>query len=378
MQHFNTKTIRRWTTEAKGYRANKQVSDVTKVVRMFNETHYPIGVATRDGLKYDIAPNHNLRHSAFIVLVEYSISGNVKECLERLLCTQSLENSPQLKLIKEQLLNSAEQHSARGCRLDLEYVISDSDLINHGGVIYDRDLDIVVSRNGIKEINYHPYSREADLHSFGNELASNVEAVSKNFIYAVNIVDNFGTIGDRWIRVGDDIVRIPASTDPTKSDGIYVACTKPANNAVSKQSTVIERYEVDDKTPYFNLYKNYGSAKWTESDELKIKLTESETKRIKAESDLLSSENNLLKVKEEKENIKRNAQLQIEKHENDIRSLKLQIDKEIHERETIRRKDMYDAVSTDRKNTTDIIKTVSAVTVALLGIVTVLVKSNSK
>ena len=370
MQHINAKCIRRSSVGGDGARGLRHNPPIRKSIQIFNEIPYPIGIATREGLKYDLPPGTSFNQNAITICVEYSFSKQAKESLKSVLCSNSVENSPELQLIKEQLSNDNIQYIHNQGKFDVEYVIEEKDLVEHGGIVYIRDLDMVISSRGSGSIRCHPYSREASLYGFSEEIMNDVENnIGQNFIYSLKIIDSFGTIGKRWLRIGDDVVGIDPTSDPSKQDGIYVATNKPSTNNLGSKSMTVERYDVDGIPPYFKLYRHFHDARYTAADEHALKLSEHETRRVKVEADLEISRNTLTKVMQENENLKRAAEINREKHANEMHALRMQLEREIQERVTMQRKDTYEAISQDRKNTAELVKTVPAIILGIIGIV---------
>lgn len=370
MQHTNAKCIRRSSVEGGGVKGLRHNPPIRKSVQIFNEIPYPIGIASREGLKYDLPPGTNFNQNAITICVEYTFTRQAKESLKSVLCSNSIENSPELKLIKEQLSSDNIQYIHNQGKFDIEYVVEERDLIENGGIVYIRDLDIVISLKGSNSIRCHPYSREAGLYGFSEEIMNDVDNnIGQNFIYSLKIIDSFGTIGKRWLRIGDDVVGIDPITDSSKQDGIYVATNKPSVNRLGSKSMTVERYEADGVPPYFKLYQHFHDARHTPSDEYALKLSEQETRRNRVEADLEISRNSLTKALQENENLKKTAELSREKHANEMHALKMQLEREIQERVTMQRKDTYEAISQDRKNTAELVKTIPAIILGIIGIV---------
>jgi hypothetical protein len=343
---------------------------VTRTMKIFNEIPYAIGIASRDGLKYDLPPSTNLVQNSLIVQIQYELSRGSRDTLEKLLCSSSVDNSIELQLIKQALSQDGFPSRGRQTRFDIEYIITESDLKQHGGVVYISDLDLVISTKGCDAIKYHPYGKEASLYAFAEESFNEVDNITgQNFIYSIKLIDNFGNIGKRWLRIGDDVVLIKPVKDQTRTDGIYVATKKPSVNNLGEAVNLTERYDIDQVPPYFKLYKQFHDARHTAEDEMTMKLSEFEMKRKKMETDLAVSENALLRVTQEADNLRMTAESMQTKHANEMHSMRMQLEREVQERITMQRKDQYEAVSVDRKNTAELVKVVPAIVLGLIGII---------
>ena len=375
MEYINTKSINRCAVEVVPGRTPRSTPAIVRTVMIFNEIHYPIGVASRDGLKYNLPPSTNLVRNAIIIQIRYTLSRKSKESLETLLCTNAVENSPELRLVKQQLLDNPNRILMHEGKFDIEYVITEKELKEHGGLVYIRDLDLVFSTRGYEAIKYHPYSSEAGLHAFGKECTEETGFNSGNkFTYSLKIIDNFGSIGKRWLRIGEDVVLIKPTRDKTQSDGIYVNTRKPSTNSLGETGEFVERYDPDKPPPYLKLFTNFHDAKNTLEDEMQMRMVEFEHKRLKLETEATVSKNALQRATQENENLRRTHEFAREKHANDMHTLRMQLEREIQERRTLYEKDKYDAISTDRKNRTETLKNFHLVVSGLISVGTVLQK----
>lgn len=369
MEYINTKCIRRWSVEGVGT-PNRSSPSVARTMKIFNEIPYTIGISSRDGLKYDLPPGTNLVQTGVVVWIQYDFKKFSRESLEKLLCSGAVQNSPELQLLKQVFSQDGGGMYGRFNKFDIEYVITEKDLLDHGGTVYVRDLDLVISTKGCGAIKYHPYSKEANLYAFGEQSLSELDNISgQNFIYSINLIDNFGQIGRRWLRIGDDVVAVNPVRDETKTDGVYVATNKPSVNSIGDGRMVVERYDVEETPPYFKLYKTFHDARHTAADDMAMKLAEYESKRLKSETDLTISQNALNRVTQEAENLRRNAELQEAKHKDDMHRMRMQLDLEMEERLTMRRKDRYEAASAARKDTAELVKVVPAIILGIIGVV---------
>lgn len=373
MLHKQASSIQRWTNGGVDFQSSRIEPPVSRHVKYRNGTCKTIGVATRDGIKFDILPKPE-PNNAFIVQVEYVFTHPTRENLIEFVNAHLNDNSPELKLIKEYNLHEKPGYLNRG-KYQFEYVIFENDLTESGGVVYITDLDLVLSTKGHAQIPFHPYGREAEIHKFlDRQKAEASDSVGGNFIYSINIVDNFGKIGTRWLRIGDDVVQIDPITDSTRTDGIYVWTNKPQNGRLDEAGRFAECYDLNQEPPYFKLHKTFHEARYTKQDEDQIKCNEFKAKIIKIEADLQISENSLSKANLDKENLERNMESQRVEFANQMHRLNMQLEREIQERETMRAKDRYEAVSQERKNTSELIKSVPAIILGIIGIVSLFAK----
>lgn len=366
MEQLNAKCVRRASVEGAG----GSIGSVTRTMRIINEIPYPIGIASREGLKYDLPSSNNLSLNSLIVQVRYDLSKTSRDTLETLLCSSSVENSPELQLVKQAFAQDKLPPPFSRTKFDIEYVITEKELLDHGGLIYIRDLDLVISSRGCTAIKYHPYSREASLYAFSKEsFNDDNSAYGNNFIYTTKLIDNFGQIGKRWLRIGSDVVELTPIKDEALSDGIYVATRKPSINNLGNSTNLIERYDVDQETPYFKIYRHFHEARHTVDDEMKMKIAEFENKRIKMETDLTISQNRLDSVTQEAELLRNKIAIDEKEFAQKIYILDTQLKLAIKERDNMYVKDKYESISADRKNTIELVKVVPAIVLGLIGVI---------
>lgn len=373
MLHKQANSIQRWTNGGVDFHSNRIEPPVSRHVKYRNGTCKTIGVASRDGIKFDILPKPE-PNNAFVVQVEYVFTHPTRENLIEFVNSHICDNSPELNLIKEYNIHEKPGYLNRG-KYQFEYVIFENDLVESGGLVYITDLDLVLSTKGHRSIPFHPYSREAELHKFLDRQKSEViDNTGGNFIYSINIVDNFGKIGTRWLRIGDDVVKIDPVIDSTRTDGIYVWTNKPQNGRLDESGRFAERYELDQEPPYFKLHKAYHEARYTRQDEDQLKCNEFQAKITKIEADLQLSQNSLEKATMERDNLERQMEIQANDFANKMHQMRMQLEREAQERETMRVKDRYEAASQERKNAAELIKSVPAIILGIIGIVSLFSK----
>jgi hypothetical protein len=133
-----------------------------------------------------------------------------------------------------------------------------ADLDLHRGEIYDHEHDVVVSLFKGKDAGPHPYSAE------GRALTqlNHVEKLgdSKAFCELIQIVDNEGRFGDRFINRNKMVYRIEATQDFTRDNGVWVIRNKPFENTRLPSQMGWRRYTFEEADGLLELYKTYAEA----------------------------------------------------------------------------------------------------------------------
>jgi len=129
------------------------------------------------------------------------------------------------------------------------------DIKKLGGTVYIKSLDIVVSTNPDVKPEVHPNMRN---NSFvRNELYKNINGIM------VYIIDNSNSIGNRYMRIGESVfeVRATTSNNPNKKDGLYIekaGYINLRNNEIVEEKT--DYYKPDQLDELKWLHRNMVEA----------------------------------------------------------------------------------------------------------------------
>lgn len=96
--------------------------------------------------------------------------------------------------------------------------VSRDDLLNAGGAVYLKDLDIVVGLDRYRDDILHPYSSGGLARAIANQVVDKQEGLTYNFVF----VDNTLTRGSLWLNTWFDVLEIKTTSNPQLVDGIYV------------------------------------------------------------------------------------------------------------------------------------------------------------
>lgn len=369
-----------------------------KYVSVINCLPVDVAVATRDGLRFMLDRKSIIGESRLIVRIETNVDIEIKKQLLALMNCKDIENSKELQIAKDFWKN---QHpgsiqSYNGDVIRVEYSIPMETLKRYGGTIYVKDIDYAFSIHGIKDDFYHPYSHAGEmLKVVCDSVKDSIEQVedqrllgdnllpdASNFIRSIKIIDNAGTIGMRWTKIGNEIFVIRPHKVPDMRDGIYVLTNSPISNEVQKSELLAERYDTCDEVPQFKLHSSYLNAL---NDEVSAETRKAEIAMRELEARELESNNRMRRAELENERLvaeKESLRQDMENSEIKFRQEKELLEKKIEalkeERETNRIKEEQERAAARRKGMLDVLKTIPLVITAGLAIYATLKKSQPK
>jgi hypothetical protein len=188
--------------------------------QIFNHTGVEITAAFRVGPPSTVLPDYQHSHAYVIIRVEYVYSSALKENVSSILNRASENTLTHLNVLKEAYEAGKSRYWASGSSISVDYLVSESEILNHGGDLYHHESDVYLSTRGIGNIPSHPYSAEGLRR---HRIASN-SFVKKDgsFGYHVEIVDNAGIHGKFFINVNNVVWDITPKKSSLRKDGIYI------------------------------------------------------------------------------------------------------------------------------------------------------------
>lgn len=297
---------------------------------------------------------------SLVIRVEITITHEVYDSVQLYLLAVNDSASPELKLLRDAFTQQNQSNSYRGATLILEYPIDLETLRNYGGTVYYSELDLLVSMLPSAQVPAHPYSAEGrNQHLISSESVLN-EAIG--FGYSISIVDNAGQYGDRYFNIAGKIYRIPASKDPTRRDGIYVASPLPVQGEMGMRDPKVRYYPFELAETELGLYRTVEEAKT-----LGDPTTSRREALAKLEHDLAAASrtNQLLRTEQEAENLRVSREIARLEAENQKRDKELEVLKAERTEATLRAKDYYETRSYDRKDQSEAVKFIPAIIIGI-------------
>ncbi len=300
-------------------------------ISVMNFTSDPILVAYRNGLVLRLEPRHPLytrpnnkwerkekQVPGIYLKEEFKLSCSERDRLaaeeihrlneDKPVGISVLENRDCVENIAELETSRHNPHGLVHC--SSTRVITPEKLNQLPVIFYDRDTDLAFCTDvGLINKFGHPYSSRGQslrLMDAGRR-KTDICNINKRFTFSIEIVDNSGDIGDRWLRpfLSDSVYHIPAIRDNGLRDGIRIYLTEEKNLTVKKyrfptaKTMSIEQFQ--EQFPHFKLFKKYQDAKHYDSNselrDYQIKVKRLEQDKLESEA---SHNNTMLKLSLEK------------------------------------------------------------------------------
>ena len=390
------------------YNNNNILGPITIKTSYQNDLSVEIVVVERNGLRQVVKPNNRtVYNKSFIIKTEYFVKPEAYRNLEILFSQLDYSDDNEfLTKIKESYFHQIENKQLNGMNIVIFNLISIEDLKEASGNLYLSTNDVIVSTLPMLEAAAHPFnSNSISSKDFeGMDVESNV---SLN----IEIIDNTGTIGNRYILLAKDIYTLTPKKSDSKIDGIYIANLEKDISTKSKKKIKVTRYDFKDAEEILGIYKTKedcvsgGDIKTLRKEgilqmehdfrvrenELKLETQEIvhahllEVQEINSKIEIQKAENLKLKSTLEEITLKRKEEIDKIEHEHQQKLLKQQTElneintrnkilEAIDERRRAEMKDFYESRSHDRKDNSELIKFLPVIITGCLAIVTIFVK----
>jgi hypothetical protein len=339
-------------------------------ISYINNLPRDVNIAWRNGMVLTLPRTCDLNSQALVVRVEWIFNGKMVDELERTVSAVTNDSSAELQALREAYLRSpppptrALGISYRTCTIVLEYPITLQELEACGFTVYYSELDIVVSVLTQQEMPPHPYSEAGRRAQVVADVPSSEGGAG--FSYSIRMVDNKAQWGVRYVNIGGVVYRVTPEQDFQQRDGVYLITARAELDADGKPASKVTFCSLDQAEKDLGLYKtydealNFGDMSQARKEQL-----------VNLEHDLLCSRSELQKAKaaherELVEAAREVAHLESENKRLETKNKTLEHDMTM---ERQRLKDMYEARSYARKDTSEGLKILPTL---LLGIGTML------
>lgn len=328
-------------------------------VSYLNNLPIPLIVEWRSGFKFTLPSRPNFASNRLIVRVEIDFAHSVKVDVNRLLSVVEETTTPELKAMRDAFRSDIRSTTFGGMVLTLDYALRLEDLESYGGSVYYHELDCLVSMLPYDQAPPHPYGvRGSNLRL----IEASPAGKQCGFGYSVDVVDNTGRYGDRYINIGGKIYRIDAVKDPTRRDGIYVVSNAPVQGELGLTGPVVKHYPFEGADTQLGLFRTAEEAEQLGDASLarKRELADLEHELNRNKTELQSA-----KHQHDLEMIRKNQELEEVKrsHERDASELERLRGKEELERQRI--KDYYEDRSYQRKDNNEVLKFIPSIMVGI-------------
>lgn len=361
---------------------NGVVPPVEMIEYFVNRTTKPLCISLRNGVRYVLKPTLGFGDSHLQIQMVHRVTVEAKESLREYLLGIDEDCSEEVSLFKDHFKNDRTLgHSYSATLMVLEYQVQYADILAAGGEVYYHEADVMISLSDIQHASPHPYSAEGRL--AGMARAAPVNFDRSNFGLCMEIIDNTGHTPVKFINFLDRIYRVEPKKDPSRRDGLYI---------YSHQETVGKTSQNKPKTKFFaleglefekhGLFGTHGDAKvrgdHTSSRKVELAQLEHENSRVKLEAqrEKAGFELREMRLKHELTETERKAnKLLTELEQERARTEHLMT------LERLRYKDEFEQRSLQRKDTSELMKSLPAIVMgvggAVLAVMTILKQVSS-
>lgn len=234
--------------------------------RYINNTRKIVRAQLRSGLELSI-PAVNPRSARandnqMLVQHELVVSSSVAELMRNYFLALSNDITGALVLFRDVYLkvfnNVYQMGKDRDMRCTIEYTFTEKDLLTANSIFYHDELDTVF-KFGDEPFKYpHPHTQ------LGRKLEAEEAAAGVQekygFVFWIEIIDNLGKYGDRYVSICNEIYKIIARTDKNRPDGLYIVSSKPTNGKINPDGIATKYYPFEAIEKDLGIYLTYELA----------------------------------------------------------------------------------------------------------------------
>lgn len=230
------------------------------------------------------------------------------------------------------------------------------------GCLFDQSSGYLFTADNKHLTTLHPESNERRARGNHEQYVS-----SRPTGMLIEIVDNNNSINDRFTYAFNTVLKIGTVVDPDRTEGVYVTSVSDVGMSTSETNTV--RYSLGEAEIKFGMYRTREEALTKGDPELisknLLEKTRMELEEAKNKASLMESENRQLEAQKKKELMElevthKEKILAMEAKNKEMSSELARLKEELEKRKIVR-EDYYESRSSDRKDTSEIIKFIPAV-----------------
>jgi len=344
------------------YRINTNyVNNIRKVVRVKLRSNLDIMVpAAHKRTQY-------VHDEMFVVQKELVVSAACIEIMRQYFAHLS-DASGELEAFRKVYLQVYENiyrfGQTKEIRCQIEYGFTEGELNANGGMFYHNELDTMFKLGEEPILAAHPHSEE------GRRQAA-LEAADKikdehGFVFWVEIIDNLGKYGERFVSICNQIYKIVPRRDKNRQDGLYIVSSTPSNGRINSNEVFERRYPLDNVDKDLGIYPTYELAQ-THGDIAGSRKREQQEREheYNREKQQWAQE----KLKLEREADERERHLRHVEQERTIAATQMKElrDRQEHlaEMQRLHMKDKYDERQAERKDASEFIKFLPSILAAV-------------
>lgn len=330
----------------------------------FNATSSPIMVKTRSGLvlRCPAVATRSPRADRREMLVQHLMYIKADQVRAARDYFVSLPDNigPTLQLLREDFFSKYDKNTEGMRRMgditcQVEFYFTLKDLEDHGGLFYFDELDLLFKIGNDSFMEPHPHSPIARQQAQLDE-ATRIQT-SNGFVFWIEIIDNLGKYGDRYISVCNQVNKIVARQDKNKPDGLYIVSSRPSNGRVSSEGLQTRHFAFDDIEKELGIYQTYELAQshGDVASTRKRELAELEHKLLVERQEALREKNRMEAENAELIQQAKRAEYERDQRQRELEEIRKRQD-QLLEMERVYLREKYERRSTERKDATEMIK----------------------
>lgn len=222
----------------------------------YNGLSVPVTIVDRSGVPFTMAPMRVEYSNMLLVRFSFTYHRSVKIDIERL-SNAKCESSIALR---DAIQHGSVKEGHYGKMVaTITYTVSKEQLQAGGGSLYLTNLDIVVSTMQGHYVPRHPHN----LDGIRNYLVGREETINTvgSFGYAIQIVDNEGIYGKRYININKEIYEVSPIEDRSRRSGVYHAKTAPVGENGVVPPPIAMLYSFEEAEQYLGFFKTIEEAR---------------------------------------------------------------------------------------------------------------------
>jgi hypothetical protein len=339
-------------------------SPVEYKVSYINNLPHDVVIGWRCGLKFTVPSTADFNSTSFIVRLEITIRQDAVKELETQLSFIDANSPKELQQLREAFVRRTQENIYWGATLVLDYPITKETLTEYGGSVYFHELDQVFSLLPYDAVPDHPYSEQGRLARMA--VVGPSDTASKDFFYSMEVVDNLGKFGDRFLNLNGEIYRLHPRKSNIRRDGVYLFYGNRVINNILEPERNYRFFDLSIADEALGLYKTYTEAlnhgNHAKNHETQMKETELQTQRMKVELQNQRQKFDIQLLNAEKEN--RRLQAEFEERERISKAAIAELEQR-HAAERTRVKDYWEDRSHQRKDQSEALKFIPALIVGI-------------
>jgi len=334
-----------------------------------NNLSVPVTIVWRSGFRFSLPPVPNLDSNRLIIRTTINIDQSVKNDVERVLSAVDENSTREMVAMRQAFIGQNQGNTYRGASIVLDYPMSLDELRNYGGSVYHNELDCVISLLPVDKAPLHPHS-EAGKRS-QTVVSSPVTHGGPSFAYAVEMVDNSGRYGPRYLNMNGQIYKITPKKDSSRRDGFFIVSNAPAQGDRADNAVTVTHYPFELGESDLGLYESYSEALNLGDTSLSRK---EELASLEHNNRVMAAEMVRMRADHERTMLEKQAELKRLEMERDKRAAEYAQKEQEMAQERAEMKDRYEKRSYERKDNSEALKVLPSIIVGL-GAILVAIKT---